>query len=482
MGNLPNRCPAILKRLWCQIAKRLWCQLAISYTVLTFCAMMLLITLLYTLDDYNDFRTATTFENVERLVAGEERIVLQAIHEADNAEWLRKARDSIRDKLINIEQGSGTTIYRITNSSRPEVYIQIVDGSDRLLLSDPADFPGATATEEKRDAMRPAGNGPILVDMPITDERERIVGRLRVAYVADFDILVQLQSIFGFLLHIWDAVFLCSVPIGIACGLMASRYVTRQLQKMNEVTERWRQGDFDARIALPNDDVLIRHSQHLNEMAQDLEMYLNLKQNLAISNERNRVARELHDTVKQKLFALGLQLATAKSKPNVMEAAREHIGEAESITREAQRDLMEIITQLHPAGTSDSTFHDRIGSIAEDFMRRFGVSIELNLPDSIRLDASAQHQALRIVQEALMNAVRHGKASKIVIAGMTDHDDMTGLTIVDNGNGFDPGNTTRGFGITSMRDRARDLPGGIFAITSAENAGTQVALSWKNEP
>lgn len=471
-----------MKRLWCKIAKRLWCQLAISYTVLTFCAMMLLITLLYTLDDYNDFLAATAPENIERLVAGEKRTVLQAIREADNAERLGKARENIRDKLINIEQGSGSTIYRITNSSRPEIYIQIIDGSGHLLFSDPAGSADTMATRvQKQDNVQSAGNGPILVDMPITDERGEIVGHLRVLYLAEFDILVQLQSIFGFLLHIWDSVFLCSVPIGIACGLMASRYVTKQLQRMNEVTERWRQGDFAVSIALPNDDVLIRHSQHLNEMAQDLEMYLNLKQDLAVSNERNRVARELHDTVKQKLFALGLQLATAKSKPNVMEAAREHILEAETITREAQHDLMEIITQLHPAETSDSAFYDRIGSIAEDFRRRFGVSIELNHPDSARLYAGAQHQVLRIVQEALMNAVRHGKASKIVIAGITDRD-MARVTIADNGTGFDIAQNTRGFGITSMRDRAHDLPGGTLEITSAEGAGTQLTLSWKNEP
>lgn len=474
MKNLSTRCPAIIKRLWYQIAKRLWCQLAISYTVLTFCAMMLLITLLYALDDYNDFRTATARPNIERLVEAEKRIVLQAIREADNVEGLGKARNAIRDKLINIEQGSGSTLYRITNSSRPEIDMQIIDVNGRFLLSD-------KAMERPRDEVLSAGNAPVLVDIPIRDERGEDIGRLRVLYVAEFDILIQLQSVFGFLLHIWDSVFLCSVPIGIACGLMASRYVTRQLQEMNEVTERWRQGDFDARIALPNDDVLIRHSQHLNEMAQDLEMYLNLKQDLAVSAERNRVARELHDTVKQKLFALGLQLATAKSKPNVMEAAREHILEAETITREAQHDLMEIITQLHPAETSDFALYDRIGSIAEDFRRRFGVSIELNHTDYARLDAGTQHQLLRIVQEAFMNAVRHGKASRIVIAGITDHD-MTGMTITDNGNGFDPGKTTRGFGITSMRARARDLPGGIFEITSAEGAGTQVTLSWKGDP
>lgn len=452
--------------------------------------MMLLFTALYTVDDYSDFRAAITLDNIERRVASEKLTVLRAIREPDNAEWLGRVRENIRENLTNIEQGSGATSYRIKNSTRPEAYIQITDKAGRLLLSDPVAFPEAAeswfgaqengaATTSNITSMD--GNGHILVAVPVTSERNEIIGYLRVLYIAEFDILIQLRSTLGFLLHIWDAIFFCSVPIGIACGLIASRYVTGQLRRMNAVTERWRQGHFDARIALPNDDVLIRHSQHLNEMAQDLEMYLNLKQDLAVSTERNRVARELHDTVKQKLFALGLQLATAKSKPNVMEAAREHILEAETITREAQHDLMEIITQLHPAGTSDSVFHDRIGSIAEDFRRRFGVSIELSHPDSARLDAAAQHQVLRIVQEALMNAVRHGKASKIVITGMADHE-MAGLTITDNGSGFDADRTTRGFGITSMRDRARDLPGGTFEITSAEGAGTQITLSWKNEP
>ena len=452
--------------------------------------MMLLSMLLYTFNDYNDFRTTITPENIEKLVTRENRLVLQAIREVGPPEWLNKTRDNIREKLTNIEHGRGSTIYRITNSSHPEVYIQISDKTGRLLLSDPAIFPWTMEPPPTRQGSAIAGksnvgwltaNKHIRVDASITNENDVAIGYIKILYVAEYSIITQIQSTLEFLLHICDSVFLISVPIGIACGLMASRYVTRQLQRMNEVTERWRQGDFDARIALPNDDVLIRHSQHLNEMAQDMEMYLNLKQDLAVSNERNRVARELHDTVKQKLFALGLQLATAKSKPIVMEAAREHILEAETITREAQHDLMEIITQLRPAGTSDSSLYDRIGSIADDFRRRFGVSIEVNRPVSTRLDADAQHQVLRIVQEALMNAVRHGKASKVVIASEIEHD-MAKVTIADNGTGFDTGKKSKGFGITSMRDRARGLPGGTFEITSTEEAGTQVTLSWKNEP
>ena len=163
-----------------------------------------------------------------------------------------------------------------------------------------------------------------------------------------------------------------------------------------------------------------------------------------------------------------------------MEAAHEHILEAETITREAQHDLMEIITQLRPAGTSDTSLHERIAMIADDFRRRFGVSIELSHSDSVQFNAHTEHHVLRIVQESLMNAVRHGKASKIVIDGKIDHNIAT-LTIADNGRGFDTGKKTGGFGITSMRDRVRDLLHGSFEIKSTTGIGTRITLSWKYE-
>lgn len=481
MKKFLDFCPAFTKRLWF--------QLALSYTLLAYCAMSVLIVMFYGLDDYHDFRATITPENVEKVVASEKLTVAQAVREGVNTEWLDKARDNIREKLINIEHGSGNAIYRVTSSSRPEVYIQIVDMHDRLVMSDPVDLPSEVAAyfaaqkglaSATSSAKWLAENGPIWVDIPIVDSRDDIVCRLRVLYIARFNLLVQLRSILNFLLFTWSSLFLCSVPIGIICGLVASRYVTRQLQKINTVTESWRQGNFDPRIALPNDDVFIRHSQYLNAMAQDLEMYFSLKQHLAVSDERNRVARELHDTVKQNLFALGLQLATAKSKPAVMEAAREHILEAESLTREAQHDLMEIITQLRPAGASDVSLRDRIVRIGEDFMRRFGVSIEINFYDSIQFNAYTEHHVLRIVQESLMNAVRHGKASQIEIASRMDRETVT-LRIADNGIGFDSNKKTDGFGLTSMRDRVRSLPHGTFEIRSSVGVGTEVILSWENE-
>ncbi len=468
--------------------KSLWCQLAITYTLLTFCAMMLLVIMLYGINDYVDFHDTLTPENVEEQVLSEKLTTLQAIRDAGYDEWWNKARENIREKLTNLEPSGDRPMYRITNSSRPEVYIEISDRHDQLLWSDPVHFPekiaAQFATQNKSpatnsEATQLSENGPIWVDMAITDD-DVIVGRLRVLYIAEFDIRAQIQSTLDFLLNAWGPVFLLSAPIGIACGLIAARYVTRQLQKMNEVTESWRQGNFEARIALPNDDVLIRHSQHLNDMAQDLELYLSLKQNIAVSDERNRVARELHDTVKQKLFALGLQLATAKAKPVVMEAAKEHILEAEFITREAQHDLMEIITQLRPTGTSEVSLYERIGMIVSDFQRRFDVNIELGKLEPVNCSSHTEHHLLRIVQEALLNAVRHGKASQIMIA-CSANQDVAKLTVTDNGTGFNLDKKTEGFGLVSMRERVRDLPQGIFDIESIAGVGTKIILSWKNQ-
>lgn len=457
---------------------RLWCQLAISYALLAFAAMSLLMMLMYAKNDYKDFYATNTPAQVERILSAELPAVAQAIRNPGDTAWLARVRDAIRDRLIHMERGSDGTVYRITNSSRPQVHIQIRDRQDRILLSDPPVFPEPSASAGIGDGRQPTSDhGAIRVDLPISDGDEVVRGRLRVLFTATFDPWVQFTSIVAFLLNIWDYLLLCSVPIGLACGWIAARYVTGQLQKMNVVTASWRQGHFEARIALPTDDVLMRHSRHLNEMAADLAQLVGLKNAMAVADERNRVARELHDTVKQKLFALGLQLATAKSRPAVMEVARDHILEAELITREAQHDVLEIITQLRPTTAEADTLSGRMSAVADDFRRRFDAVVDIDLAYAARFPAQVEHHLVRIVQEALMNAVRHGRATRIAIRGRSERGRAT-LTISDNGCGFDAGRDSSGFGMTSMRERAHGLAGGAFDLRSAANAGTTITLSW----
>jgi NarL family two-component system sensor histidine kinase LiaS len=480
---LDNRCPAFMRKLWC--------QLAVTYTLLAICALAVIIMIMYGFNDYKDYRLALTPDNVQARALSEQITLAEALRDGGDDEWQKRAIENIRHKLIHLENADDDIeIYRITNSSIPEVYIRITDANGNPVISDPLILSPSmtdqftlrqreTITEAKADWLS-RKEGTIWIEAPVQDKHSNIIGRLQLIYIAQYNWWVQIGSVINFLIAAFDWVLICSVPTGIACGLVASRYVTKQLHKINEVTESWRQADFKPRIALPSDDVLIRHSKFLNDMAEDLEMYFNLKQNLAVHDERNRVARELHDTVKQKLFALGLQLATAKAKPPVMEAASEHILEAETITREAQHDLMEIITQLRPTGAGNTSLAEHINMIANDFHRRFDVSITLKNAEPIECAAHTEHHILRIVHESLMNAVRHGQADKITISLHADQDQAT-LIISDNGGGFDTKQKTAGFGLVSMRDRVRDLPGGVFDIQSDKGKGTQINLSWKVE-
>lgn len=118
--------------------------------------------------------------------------------------------------------------------------------------------------------------------------------------------------------------------------------------------------------------------------------------------------------------------------------------------------------------------------IAEDFQRRFDIQVTYDHTGTADFSAHIEHHVLRIVQESLMNAVRHGKASRITISSVTTHSGAI-LTIADNGIGFDSHRKSTGFGITSMRERAQDIPNGTLKIRSITGNGTQVILAWEQE-
>jgi NarL family two-component system sensor histidine kinase LiaS len=466
---------------------RLWWRLTVTYSVLTFFGMALLMVLSGSIWDYSNFHKIVTPDNIYKVVSNE-RLLMQGAIDMKSKNWLNAAGDHILEKLHNLEYEDAGNIYRITSSGSPEIYLQITDKDNQLLLSEPSYLPRKIA--DIYAAQKPALTAPSIIllkqdqriwlDIPLSTASENLAGHVRVLFLAQFNPWIELESAMKFVTSMWPILITSSIPIGLICGLVAANYVTRRLRNMNLVTESWRQGNFDARIVLPNDDELTRHSQILNDMAQDLELFMSFQRSMAVGDERNRVARELHDTVKQKLFALGLQLAVAKSKPAVIEAAGENILEAETITREAQHDLMEIITQLRPPIGSDYTLYERMEGIIDDFRRRFNVTISVSRSEGTFNTTQIEHHVLRIVQEALMNAVRHGKATHITIVTQIDQN-MTMLLIKDDGVGFDTGKKMIGFGITSMRDRTHELPHGRFELTSEPGTGTQITVSWKNE-
>lgn len=267
--------------------------------------------------------------------------------------------------------------------------------------------------------------------------------------------------------------------VGLVYGVIAAWFVTRRFKRENKIISVWQQGNFTPRIAVSrlHDDVRTERNLSLNKMADDLESLFSLREIMVATEERNRVARELHDTVKQNLFALNLQLAAIKHKNNQRETL-EHITEAKKITREAQRDLVEIITQLHPPAHNESQFYQRISTLAEDIWQRFKVEIKWAEKESVQVTQKQEHALFRIAQEAVNNAIRHGEATRVVMA-LFQKDNVNYWTISDNGQGFSVKDSPTGFGLTSMRERTAELPEGIFSIGSDSGKGVVINVQWR---
>jgi signal transduction histidine kinase len=197
---------------------------------------------------------------------------------------------------------------------------------------------------------------------------------------------------------------------------------------------------------------------------------------LSILSERNRLALELHDVVSQKLFALILQgevvLDRLESDPA---AARSHAERVVALAREAQAELRSLIMGLRPAELArdgvEGALRKEIALLAGAQGARVELVTEPPLPPP---DARRDLAILRIVDEALHNALRHAGAQRIAV-----HLSADAVEVADDGHGFDPADPalrSRHLGLTSMEERAGEL-GGRLTIASAPGTGTTVRLT-----
>lgn len=139
--------------------------------------------------------------------------------------------------------------------------------------------------------------------------------------------------------------------LGTLFGFMTAWGLTRRLQRLTRAARAWSRGDFSAKVRDRSRDELGQLSRELNSMAEDLEALMQARGELATLETRNRFARDLHDSVKQQVFATSLQVATARSLlRRDREAAEEHLTQAGELVRQAQKELNVLIHEMRPAG------------------------------------------------------------------------------------------------------------------------------------
>jgi signal transduction histidine kinase len=199
---------------------------------------------------------------------------------------------------------------------------------------------------------------------------------------------------------------------------------------------------------------------------------------LSIVEERNRLARELHDNVTQRLFGVTLAVESAETLLGRDPAAA--AGELERVrelARGAMEELRAVVFELRPASLEAEGLATVLRKHVDVLRRVSGRPIELAVADPPRLPGASAAQVFRIAQEALQNALRHAEAEHIEVRLEGGNGGLV-LSVADDGRGFDPARRAvrgRRLGLTSMEERAEEL-GGTLAIESALGEGTRVRL------
>lgn len=317
--------------------------------------------------------------------------------------------------------------------------------------------------------------GDLLMAYPIFNAQNEVVGALILLMSNP-----QTQGDFFSWGTIWQLLpffFIIFIPaafMGAIFGFVASRGFTRRLHALAQATEAWRRGDFTPRVHDASGDEIGQLARQLNEMAEQLQWLLQTRMELASLEERNRLARDLHDSVKQQIFATTMQLAAANALMNSQpQEAWPHLVEAEKLARQAQQELTGLIQELRPAALAGKGLAEALQAYVADWSRQTTIPAAVRTWGERPLPLEIEQSLFRVAQEALANVARHSQAHRVDLH-LAWQDNQVTLTVKDNGRGFQPEAPAGGLGLQSMKERVAARHG-RFTVRSQPGQGTTVS-------
>ena len=202
-------------------------------------------------------------------------------------------------------------------------------------------------------------------------------------------------------------------------------------------------------------------------------------QQAARQEERNRLARDLHDSIKQQVFVVQTAAATAQTRFDADPAGARHaLDQIRDAAREAMTEMQAMLDQLRAEPLGNQGLVEAIRKQCEALQFRTGAKVEFEigeLPPVEAMPPSAPEALLRVVQESLANIGRHARAGNVqIVLGQVNGQVQLGVT--DDGAGFDPNQIANGLDLGNMRARAEEI-GGAFEIASEPGRGTTMQFA-----
>jgi signal transduction histidine kinase len=190
--------------------------------------------------------------------------------------------------------------------------------------------------------------------------------------------------------------------------------------------------------------------------------------------ERQRLARDIHDTLAQHFTSVIMHLSAAKhSNP---ESVQSEVQQAEESARDGLDEIRRIVWDMQPEQIEKASLVEAVEELAARWSAENRVQVKMNVTGTPRsLPLAAETALLRISQEAMHNINKHAQAKNVNIT-LSFMEDIFVMDIADDGLGFEPSKIRNGFGMKTMRDRAEELSG-TLTIESEQGTGTAIAVS-----
>jgi NarL family two-component system sensor histidine kinase LiaS len=266
--------------------------------------------------------------------------------------------------------------------------------------------------------------------------------------------------------------------LGSIFGMLTANSLTKRFSNVSQAAHSWSRGDFSAIVRDTRDDEIGKLAHDLNSMAEQLENLLDRRQELSVLEERNRLARDLHDSVKQQAFAASAQLGAARVRfEKDPEQARQHLFEAEYLIGKVRQELTDLIQELRPIEMKGKGLIAAVKDYAGEWCNRNEIEIVSHIRGERSLPLDVEKSIFRIIQEALSNVAWHSHAKKVDLV-FNFRSDFLLLTIRDDGDGFQVDQPRKNcMGLKSMKERA-ELIGGELVIDSRIGQGTKIILKY----
>ncbi|MBE9045999.1 sensor histidine kinase [Pleurocapsales cyanobacterium LEGE 10410] len=220
--------------------------------------------------------------------------------------------------------------------------------------------------------------------------------------------------------------------------------------------------------------------QKLANANEQLQKYAQTIEELAIVQERNRIARDIHDSLGHALTSLNIQMQTAvKLWDKEPVQAHSFLTQAQSLGKMAMQEVRKSVSTLREDAREERPLEARIETLVDDYRKGTGLSICTNICSCDTVTKPVAKTIYRTVQEALTNIFKYAEATEVRIKLKTTSEELC-LTVEDNGKGFDPQQKSSGFGLRGMQERTTSV-NGQFQLTTAQGKGCRIKIKIPNE-